>query len=213
MQSRAILATILFFSSVPAFPAVMSWHATMSPANEVLADGSPAPLNLTGSNSPGGSAQFEYDDVTKVLSVFFSWSGLTGTANAAHVHCCTADPPFTAGVVLGFWNPPPDAARPPAGSYSNSWDLDTDNPFTNATFVTNNSVAMNGIPDLLEAFESALMPALTDGRAYINIHTTLNPGGEIRGDFAPTPEPSTALLILGGAAAVAVQRRLRKRAS
>ncbi len=48
--------------------------------------------------------------------------------------------------------------------------------------------------------ELALFTAIADGRAYLNIHSTTFPGGEIRGFLAPVevPEPSTyAMLLLG----------------
>ena len=53
----------------------------------------------------------------------------------------------------------------------------------------------------VDAAEAALLNALNDGTAYINIHTSQFPGGEIRGFFALTatvPEPSTwAMMMLG----------------
>jgi hypothetical protein len=38
------------------------------------------------------------------------------------------------------------------------------------------------------------------GEAYLNIHTTVNPGGEIRGFLQAVPEPSS--LALAGTAAI-----------
>jgi hypothetical protein len=53
---------------------------------------------------------------------------------------------------------------------------------------------------------------MTNGTAYINIHTRAYPGGEIRGFITATPEPATValtatgLLALGG---VGLRRRRR----
>jgi hypothetical protein len=44
--------------------------------------------------------------------------------------------------------------------------------------------------------EAALFGGIIAGTAYFNIHTSLNPGGEIRGFLVP--EPSTALLLASG---------------
>lgn len=49
---------------------------------------------------------------------------------------------------------------------------------------------------------------LQNGLHYFNIHSALNPGGEIRGQITLVPEPSTyALLALGGAVAYGIRRR------
>ena len=51
---------------------------------------------------------------------------------------------------------------------------------------------------------------LLAGNGYFNIHTTRNPGGEIRGQINVVPEPSTYLLMatgLGGLMLVARRRR------
>ena len=201
------LVTVLL--TVPAVAATTTWYANLTPGAELTSTGSPAPLVLNGA-TPTGFGQVTFDDSTNVLSINMSWQGLTGTANAAHIHCCATNPPFTAGVVLGLWNPPMGPALGSSGSYSNTWDLDTQNPFTSAAFVTNNG----GTP--LQAFLTALAPAMNAGtpnlgRAYLNIHTTLNPGGEIRGNLAPVPEPATFLLSGAAFAGLLVARRYRSR--
>lgn len=49
---------------------------------------------------------------------------------------------------------------------------------------------------------------LLDGLWYVNLHTAMNPAGEIRGQVVP--EPATGLLLGGGLAALAARRRARR---
>ena len=58
------------------------------------------------------------------------------------------------------------------------------------------------------AAQTMLFNGLLAGEAYLNIHTTQFPGGEISGFLAPIPEPHTwALLLAGLYAAGAFARR------
>jgi hypothetical protein len=43
--------------------------------------------------------------------------------------------------------------------------------------------------------EAALAAGAAAGEAYLNIHTTVVPGGEIRGFLVATPEPASLLLL------------------
>ena len=53
--------------------------------------------------------------------------------------------------------------------------------------------------------------ALLAGQLYINIHTSTNSGGEIRGQLTAVPEPSTsaALLAVGALGLAVLCRRAR----
>ena len=50
---------------------------------------------------------------------------------------------------------------------------------------------------------------LLDGLYYLNVHTALNPGGEIRGQVSPIPVPATLPLAVGALALLGLVRRRR----
>jgi hypothetical protein len=58
---------------------------------------------------------------------------------------------------------------------------------------------------------AAQLPNILSGHSYINFHTNQFTGGEIRGNIAVIPEPSTMALLGLGCAAVALLGRRRAR--
>ena len=64
------------------------------------------------------------------------------------------------------------------------------------------------IPQQVFAITPTQVAYLESGYLYMNIHTSLFPGGEIRGQLVLVPEPSTAaLLVLGSGATILALRR------
>jgi CHRD domain/PEP-CTERM motif len=118
------------------------------------------------------------------LDVNETFSNLTAPASMAHIHCCTPVG-VNAPVVLPF----PAFPAVISGSYSHTFNLTTD--------------LITGITP------SAFVTSLEMGDTYANIHDSVFPGGEIRGQLSRIPEPGTFLL-MGGCllASVFVRRRL-----
>jgi len=149
-----------------------------------------AVLSGAAESSPGtGFATVVFDLVAHTMEVDFWFADLIGTTTASHIHAATASPGSgTAGVAtqtpyfVGF----PIGVT--AGTYSHPFDMTLASSF-NPSYIT----AHGGTPASAEA---ALAQAAFDGKAYLNIHTTYRPGGEIRG-FLTVPDPGSTLLLLG----------------
>ncbi len=165
-------------------------------------------VSLNGPNEPTtslgvGSGTVNYDDVAHTLELQVTFSGLTGTTTASHIHAATASPfSGTAGVAT---TTPSFAGFPlgvTSGSYANTLDLTSASSY-NPSYITAHGGTTAGA-------ESALAAAMAGGQAYWNIHSTFASGGEIRGFLVPVPEPSA--LPFFGLCAGAVVWRLRRKA-
>jgi hypothetical protein len=123
-----------------------------------------------------GSATVMWDTVTSMMTVVVAFSGLTSNNTAAHIHCCVAVP-GNAGVATttptftGF----PGGVT--SGTYSHTFDMLATSSY-NASFVTAHGGTAAGARDFLLA-------GMRAGQTYVNVHTTINPGGEIRGFLGP----------------------------
>lgn len=143
--------------------------------------------------SPGiGSTEVTYDDATHSLRVQISFSGLLGTTTASHIHAPTAVP--DTGTAMVATTVPTFAGFPlgvTAGTYDSGWLDLTDASSYNPAFIT----TWGGTTASAEA---ALAAALGAGTSYLNIHTSVYPGGEIRGFLHAVPEPASwATMLLG----------------
>jgi hypothetical protein len=146
--------------------------------------------------SPGtGIAVVDFDIAAHSMEVHVTFSDLVAGTTASHIHAATAVPGTgTAGVATQV----PTFSGFPLGVTSGTYDhlFDTSLALTyNPAFVTAHGGTAAGA-------EAALAASLAAGTAYLNIHTTAFPGGEIRGFLQPAPqavpEPSTMLLLGSG---------------
>jgi len=197
MKLTQALAVVLL-AGVTSQAQVFTFVASMDGPSEF-----PVPVNP----SPGiGSATVTFDATANILSISASFSGLTGTTTAAHIHAPTAVA-FTANAGVAVHSP--SLAGFPLGVTSGSYSMN----YNLASTSTYSTGFLNNNGGTVASAEAALLGYLQSGRAYLNIHTSAFPGGEIRGFLTPVPEPETMAMIAGGAlGAFAILRRVRSQA-
>lgn len=194
LLAALIAPALLATSGITSNAAVIEYDAILSGPAESPANASPGT----------GLATVFLDTTLNTMQVNITFSGLVGTTTASHIHAATA----VAGTgTAGVATQTPSFVGFPlgvtSGSYSSSvFDLTLASSW-NAAFITANGGTTAGA-------EAALIAALASDKAYLNIHTSAFPGGEIRGFLTPSvvPEPSTlALLGLGGLVFARAARR------
>jgi hypothetical protein len=194
---RFIFGAALCALATQASAAILIYEATLSGPSE-------SPSNA----SPGtGFAEVTLNTIANTMRVEVTFSDLLAPTTASHIHCCTTSPGTgVAGVattVPTFTDFPLGVT---SGTYDHTFDITLASTY-NPAFVTANGGTPAG------AF-SALLAGLNAGDAYLNIHSTMFPSGEIRGflQVEAVPEPSTwAMMILGfiGVGFMAYRRKSR----
>src|SRR6478736_7038255 len=185
-MKKLLFLAVIAGSAFSANATIFQYQVTLNGAN-------------AGTTSSGtGNGTVNYDDVTHSLMLQVSFSGLTGTTTASHIHAPTLLPfAGTAGVATttptftGF----PNGVT--SGSFSSTLNLTLTSSW-NPSFITANGGTTAGA-------EAAFASYLAQGKAYWNIHTTFAPGGEINGFVTAVPEPSC--LALMGLAGILMARR------
>jgi len=185
------IMTAALFSASSARATIYVFDANLDGPSESPPNASPAT----------GFAQVTFDDVANLMNVNVTFSGLLGTTTASHIHAATLNPgtgtagvatttPYFAGFPIGVTS----------GSYNNTLDM------TQASSYNPSYITANG--GTTASAEAALLAALLADEAYLNIHSSVFGGGEIRGFLVQVPEPSTvALLALGAVVPVLWRKR------
>jgi hypothetical protein len=158
----AAVAAALLISATPSSAQVVNMTATLTGSEETTA--TPGVLGLL--TGAVGTATVSVDATNEEVAVQLNLFNFATGTSAGHIH---VGPKGVAGpVVLNF---PIPAGR--TGDLPLSFRLGV------AAFVARPEIGINTMSDLIQA--------IVGGGAYVNIHTSQYPAGEIRGQLVPVP--------------------------
>ena len=189
LRRLTILLAVAFASASAAFADIIPIDLLGKAGPGLLAGNETGTVNGTPGSGGEIGAGITFDNVTLQLTINIGWGSgngftdLTGPATAGHIHGPTpsaAPASFNeaVGVMIGL-----DSLA--------GW----------------NNSATNGVFSGTVTLTSEQADFLSDGRLYINVHTSTNGPGEIRGNLMVVPEPGTFVSFLLGAGALALLRR------
>jgi hypothetical protein len=172
--------------------AATTWKAIGSGALETPPNASPASSIVT----------IDLGNGNRQLFVDAPFRDLQGNAIDAHIHCCTTTPFSGVAPVAVPFGGFPTGVR--AGTYTGAIPLGAETSYDPAFLSMH-----GGTP---QGAAAALLEAIAANEAYVNIHSTAFPNGELRGWLvaAPVPEPGAWAMLAGGLGALAWMRRRRQ---
>lgn len=139
--------------------------AQVTTLRATLTGGEETPIVLTGA---GGTVEVSVDVTNREFAVtlrVFNIPAATPTT-ASHIHVGPRGPAVAGPVVIDF-----------IGVAGRTGDFALQFRVGEAQFHARPDIGINTIDDMIQA--------ILNGNSYVNVHTTRNPGGEIRGQLTP----------------------------
>jgi hypothetical protein len=165
MKSKSLFASVLGALALVALAGPASAFGTHTyGVNLTVAQEVPPP---GGGASGVGGCTVTLDDVTGLVTVSGSYTGMTSAATSAHIH--NGAPGVAGGIILAL-----ATTGGTVGNFSGSGTISPAN-------ITN----------------------MLNGNTYVNVHTTTNPLGEIRGQIV-TPVPALSWRGVAGLLVLAI---------
>ena len=194
-KTTLALALALAAACGQAKAAIFTFDAFLDGASEAPPNGSPAT----------GYGRIQFNDVAHTMLVQVNFADLLGPNIAAHLHAPTTDP-FTGTAPVATVTPTftgfPSGTT--SGNYAHLFDMTLASSYR--------AGYLAGFGGSTAAAEAALLDAAKAGKSYLNIHSTVFTGGEIRGFLvAGVPEPGTWALMLAGFGLAGTALRSRRR--
>lgn len=205
---RIRIATFAVLSALSALPlaayaTVYQFNASLSAANELSASSETATGLATLFYDDQGTLSLLDDSYNFSMAVFGLSGGPGGkAATAFHIH----------GAASSTENGPVRVSLDAAPFQSLN--------FGSTLLVGGNQVPVSSIPVTPASGSNAGHPAMSfldmlqGGLAYANVHTSLNPGGGVRGQFvqvaAVVPEPASMAMLLSGLGVLGFLARRRR---
>ncbi len=154
MLPLCVVAALVLFAAAPASAQQFTLTATLTGAGET-----PAPGINTGAF---GSATVVVDMTARTVTYSVTVYNLPSGVTASHIHAGAVGTPGP--VVVSF---------APALNSSNDFSFSGVVPDT--AFALNPAIGIRSADDMFQA--------ILGGNSYVNVHSTVNPGGEIRGQL------------------------------